>query len=449
MSDGSLSRTAAARAVAAVIGAGQTLERALEALERGRDGAAPEGPERAHARALAFGALRFGHRLKHVLAQLLGRPWEQHPPELQAILLVGLYQLEYSSTPPHAAVSTTVDATRALGQGRAAGLVNACLRRYQRERVELLARADGTLAARHSHPEWLVELLIRERGEATEGVLLANNEHPPLTLRANVQRITPGALADRLEAAGHRLHVSSYAPSALTLDRPLDVRELPEFREGLCSVQDASAQLAAPLLGAKAGMRVLDACAAPGGKTCHLLEEEPELQELLALDLDAARAERINENLARLGLKAAVRVGDALDPAVLGAARFDRILIDAPCSGTGVIRRHPDIKWLRRPADIQPLAARQEALIAALFPRLEPGGRLLYATCSVLKAEGSALITRFLARTPEAADVTESASLKLAGLPTPPAPGEPGIWLLPGIAGNDGFYYACLERRVR
>ena len=384
-----------------------------------------------------------------MLAQLLGRPWEQHPPELQAILLVGLYQLEYSSTPPHAAVSTTVDATRALGQGRAAGLVNACLRRFQRERTELLARADGTLAARHSHPEWLVEMLIRERGEATEGVLVANNEHPPLTLRANVQRIEPGALADRLEAAGHRLHVSSYAPSALTLDRPLDVRELPEFREGLCSVQDASAQLAAPLLGAEAGMRVLDACAAPGGKTCQLLEEVPGLAELVALDLDAARAERINENLARLGLEASVRVGDALDPAVLGDARFERILVDAPCSGTGVIRRHPDIKWLRRPSDLAALAARQQALIGALFPRLEPGGRLLYATCSVLKAEGSLLVGRFLAATPEAVDVTESASLKLAGLPTPPAPGEPGIWLLPGIAGNDGFYYACLERRVR
>ena len=264
-----------------------------------------------------------------------------------------------------------------------------------------------------------------------------------------MQRVEPGALADRLEAAGHRLHVSSYAPSALTLDRPLDVRELPEFREGLCSVQDASAQLAAPLLGAEAGMRVLDACAAPGGKTCQLLEEVPGLAELVALDLDAARAERINENLARLGLEASVRVGDALDPAVLGDARFERILVDAPCSGTGVIRRHPDIKWLRRPSDLAALAARQQALIGALFPRLEPGGRLLYATCSVLKAEGSLLVGRFLAATPEAVDVTESASLKLAGLPTPPAPGEPGIWLLPGIAGNDGFYYACLERRVR
>ncbi len=447
MSDGTPSRAAAARAVAAVLGHGQTLERALEAGERGQT--ALGGSERAHARALAFGALRYGHRLKHVLQQLLGRPWEQHVPQLQAILLVGLYQLEYSSTPPHAAVNTTVEAARALGQGRAAGLVNACLRRYQRERGDLLARADGTLAGRYSHPEWLVEILIRERGEATEGILAANNEHPPLTLRANARRIAAGALADRLEAAGHALKLVPYAPRAVTLEVPLDVRELAEFRDGLCSVQDASAQLAVPLLDVAPGIQVLDACAAPGGKTCHLLEEVPGLLKLVALDVDAARAERIHENLARLGLEATIRVGDALDPAAFGDERFDRILVDAPCSGTGVIRRHPDIKWLRRPSDLPSLAARQAALIAALFPRLLPGGRLLYATCSILRAEGSGVIERFLSQTPEAVDVTESASLKLAGLPTPPVPGEPGIWLLPGIAGNDGFYYACLERRVR
>ncbi len=446
MSEGVDSRAAAARAVAAVIGAGQTLGTALGAA-RGARALAPG--DRAHAQALAFGALRFGHRLKHVLAQLLGRPWDQHAPELQAVLLVGLYQLEYSGTPPHAAVSTTVEAARALGQGRAAGLVNACLRRFQRERQTLLAGADGTLAGRLSHPEWFTEALVREQGEGAASLLAANNEHPPLALRANVLKTSASALADRLEAAGEAVRLVPFAPAAVVLDRPLDVRELAEFREGLCSVQDAAAQLAVPLLGVRAGMRVLDACAAPGGKTCHLLEAVPGLAELVALDVDAARAERIVENLSRLGLEARVEVGDATDPAVLAGESFDRILLDAPCSGSGVIRRHPDIKWLRRPSDLAPLAARQRLMLASLWGHLTPGGRLLYATCSVLEAECGGVIDAFLRETPEAVAVTESASLELAGLPAPKAAGAAGIALLPGIAGTDGFYYACLERRIR
>jgi 16S rRNA (cytosine967-C5)-methyltransferase len=214
-------------------------------------------------------------------------------------------------------------------------------------------------------------------------------------------------------------------------------------------VQDAAAQLAVPLLGARPGERVLDACAAPGGKACHLLETVPGLAELVALDVDPARAARITQNLDRLGLAARVVTGDALDPALLGGEPFERILLDAPCSGTGVIRRHPDIKWLRRPADIGPLAARQRELLAALWPRLAPGGRLVYATCSVLRAENAAVIEAFLAATPAAVDVTESASLAVPGLPPRPTPAGPGLVLLPGLAGTDGFYYACLERRAR
>jgi 16S rRNA (cytosine967-C5)-methyltransferase len=240
-----------------------------------------------------------------------------------------------------------------------------------------------------------------------------------------------------------------FAPRALVLERPLDVRELPAFVAGRCSVQDAAAQLAAPLLGACEGSRVLDACAAPGGKACHLLEEVPGIAELVALDVDPGRAARIRDNLGRLGLAATVRVGDALDPATCRGERFDRILIDAPCSGTGVIRRHPDIKWLRRREDIGPLAARQRQLLDALWPLLAPGGRLVYATCSVLKAENAAVVAGFLAATPEAADVTESASLALPGLPPWPRTAGPGLALLPGLAGTDGFYYACLERCAR
>jgi 16S rRNA (cytosine967-C5)-methyltransferase len=218
---------------------------------------------------------------------------------------------------------------------------------------------------------------------------------------------------------------------------------------GRCSVQDAAAQLAAPLLGARPGDRVLDACAAPGGKACHLLEEEPGIAELVALDLDPGRAARITDNLGRLGLAATVRVGDALDPAVLAGEQFDRILIDAPCSGTGVIRRHPDIKWLRRREDIRPLAARQRRLLDTLWPRLAPGGRLVYATCSVLQAENAGVVAGFLADTPGAVEATESASLALRGLPPLPAMAGPGLALLPGLAGTDGFYYACVERIAR
>jgi 16S rRNA (cytosine967-C5)-methyltransferase len=447
VSEGIASRAAAARAVAGVIGRGATLGTALAAAT---PGLAP--PERAQAQALAFGALRFGHRLKHVLAALLERPWERHAPELQALLLVGLYQVEYAETPAHAAVSTMVEAARALGQGRASGLVNACLRRFLRERAALLASADETLAGRFSHPEWLVARLAAELGKteearaALERLLAANNEPPPLVLRANALRISTEALADRLEAAGHRVHQVPFAPRALVLEQPLDVRQLPEFIDGLCSVQDAAAQLAAPLLAAAPGMAVLDACAAPGGKTCHLLEEVAGLGALVALDLDAARARRIDENLARLGLAARVEVGDALDPRTLAGRSFARILLDAPCSGSGVIRRHPDIKWLRRPADLARLAARQRRLLDSLWTRLEPGGRLLYASCSVLALEGPAVVAGFLAATPGAVDVTESASLKLPGLPATRTPGEAGLRLSPGIGGSDGFYYACLER---
>jgi len=445
VSEGSASRAAAVRAVAAVIGAGQRLDSALAAA--GAPGL--EAADRAHAQALAFGALRFGHRLQRVAAALLRRPWDGQPPELKALLLVGLYQLEYAGTPAHAAVSTTVEAARAVGQARAAGLVNACLRRFQRERPALLTGADASLAGRTSHPQWLVAALERDWAGAASGILAANNEHPPLTLRANARRITTAALADRLEAAGFTVRHAPFAPRALVLEPPVDVRTLPEFQQGLCSVQDAAAQLAAPFLAAAPGMRVLDACAAPGGKACHVLEEVPGLTELVALDIDPARAGRISESLTRLGLTATVRVGDALEPGVLAGQTFDRILLDVPCSGTGVIRRHPDIKWLRRPADLGPLAARERQLLQALWPLLAAGGRLVYASCSVLKAENATVVGGFLEDTPEAVDVTESVSLNLPGLPTQPATDEAGVALLPGIAGTDGFYYACLERCAR
>ena len=332
MSDGAASRAAAVRAVAGVLGPGQTLEATLATA-----GAAPGA--RALSHALAFGALRFGHRLKKVAEGLLARPWESQTPEVQALLLVGLFQLEYGDAPPHAAVSTTVAAARLVGEARAAGMVNACLRRFQRERAALLAAADRTLAGQASYPEWLVTAVKRDWPAEAWQVLEGGNEHPPLVLRANARQTTAAALGAELAAEGHATRTVPFAPRALVLERPLDVRELPAFVAGRCSVQDAAAQLAAPLLGARPGERVLDACAAPGGKACHVLEEVADLAELVALDVDPGRVARIRDNLARLGLAASVRVGDALDPATFPGERFDRILIDAPCSGTGYYKQ--------------------------------------------------------------------------------------------------------------
>jgi 16S rRNA (cytosine967-C5)-methyltransferase len=445
VSAGSASRAATVRVLAAVLGAGRTLE---VALAGDTDRGLTPGEQR-EVQSLAYGTLRFGHRLQKVAGALLRHPWEGQAPELQALLLLGLYQLEYAGTSAYAAVSTTVEAARRVGQGAAAGLVNACLRRYQRERAALLDAADRTLAGRSSHPQWLVRQLQRDHPEDANVVLEANNLHPPLVLRANARRTTTASLAERLAAAGHGVRTLPFAPRALILEPPVDVRGLAEFQQGLCSVQDAAAQLAAPLLAAEPGMRVLDACAAPGGKVCHLLEEVPGLAAVVALDLDRGRVGRIEDNLARLGLAATVVVGDALDPPPAAQGPYQRILLDAPCSGTGVIRRHPDIKWLRRAADLPALVARQGALLAALWPQLAPGGRLVYATCSVLTAENAAVVRAFLERTPGAVDVTESASLALTGLPQLPRPAGPGIELLPGIAGTDGFYYACLERAAR
>jgi 16S rRNA (cytosine967-C5)-methyltransferase len=395
-----------------------------------------------------YGTLRWHFRLLEVLRILADRPPEQLPPTLGALLEVGLFQLLSGETAEHAAVAETVGATRVLGHGRASGFVNAVLRRFQRERESILAAVDAGLAARTAHPRWLVEQLQRDRAGQAGAILEANNEHPPLWLRVNARRGDAAGYRQRLAEAGLDAEACPFAPEALKLSRPVDVARLPGFTEGDVSVQDAAAQLAARLLGARPGMRVLDACAAPGGKTCHLLELAPGLAEVVALDVDAPRAARIRENLGRLGLEAEVRTGDACEPSGWWDGRpFDRILVDAPCSGTGVIRRHPDIKLLRQPADIPAFVARQRDLLESAWRLLVPGGRLLYATCSVLKAENAVVVRAFLDGHGEAVEVTESARLFLPAQPPATGPG-PGLALLTGAADTDGFYYACLEKRA-
>lgn len=426
----------AARAITGVVAEGRSADEILRHAD--------SSSHRSAIRAIALGSLRWYLRLAPAVDALLSNPKGVADP-IRALLVATAHQIEYSRNVPEATVHASVDATRILGHGRASGLVNAVLRRFVAERATLLGRVDQRLPGRTAHPAWLVDSLAGAWPDLYETILEANNEHPPMVLRVDLSRTARADYLRELAAAGIAAEAPDWAGSALYLGRPANVETLPGFREGKVSVQDAGAQLAAPLLDAQPSMRVLDACAAPGGKTGHLLEHTPSLGELLAVDVDAARAARIEENLARLGRKATVRVADVRDPdAFADQAPFDRILIDAPCSSTGVIRRHPDIKLLRRPTDIAAFAAAQHEILRAAYRLLSPGGRLVYCTCSVLPAENEQVVARFL---------DSESSARVAA--TPPAvvlpPGhvrkKAGIQLLPGSeAGTDGFYYACLEK---
>ena len=405
-------------------------------------------------RSLCYDSIRWYIRLDTLLERLLSRPGQKLDPEIRALAIVGLCQLLYTDIPEHAAVAETVAATRLLGQPKAAGFVNAILRRCQREHAQLLAQIDRDPAIRSAHPRWLVERLRQDWGDRAAAILDANNQRPPFWIRVNRLRATAANYRTQLEDKQIGVAASAFEDTALLLDKAMDVGDLPGFDEGLVSVQDAAAQCAAHLLDPQAGDRILDACAAPGGKTGHLLELAPELAELTAVDVSPERLTRVTQNLQRLGLPARVLTGDAGEPSRWWDGQpFDRILLDVPCSATGVIRRHPDIKLLRRPEDIAALAVRQLQLLRSLWPLLMPGGRLLYASCSVLRAETTALVADFLADQPQASDVTQAvsatrlksvASVEMNG----PVTG-PGLRIAAGTAGMDGFYYAVLQKASR
>jgi 16S rRNA (cytosine967-C5)-methyltransferase len=341
--------------------------------------------------------------------------------------------------PSHAAVAETVGAARRLHKAWAAALVNATLRGFLREREQLLAALDTDPVSALAHPAWLLDELRAAWPQQWQAIAAANNVRPPMTLRVNPRHGDAAAWRTRLTTAGHPAATVAAAPSALQLDAPCDVKILPGFATGALSVQDAAAQLAAPLLAVRPGQRVLDACAAPGGKTCHLLESQPALAELVALDRSAERLERVRENLVRLGGTARLVAADAAEvDSWWDGKPFERILLDAPCSGSGVIRRHPDIKLLRRPEDLVHLAGEQQRLLRAVWPLLAPGGRLLYATCSVLPVENERQISHFLADYEEAEELPITAEWG--------HPRDHGRQILPGEAGMDGFFYALLQR---
>lgn len=425
-------RAAAARAVAAVL-SGRSLDDVLPTVE---ENLAPG--DRSLLRALSYGVLREHLFLATIAGKMLKSPLNDEPL-IAALLEVGLYQLRSMRVSPHAAVSETVDACEGLGAPQRRALVNALLRRYQRDGRALEMAAAEDPARRLSYPTWMVDAVRCDWPESWEKVLAGGNEQGPLTLRVNRRRITREDYASKLRAAGLEFREVPDAPDALILESGIPVDRLPGFAEGEVSVQDASAQLAADLLQLAPGLNVLDACCAPGGKTVHALERAG--LNMVALDSDATRLHRVRENLERLGLTAQLLAHDAgqLKDRWNGAL-FDRILLDAPCSGTGVIRRHPDIKWLRRFDDIPRMAAEQLRLLIALWPLLAPGGRLVYATCSVLAAEGEDVVRKFFMTQADAKHEAIEAEWGEAR--------KFGRRIAPGGA-FDGFYYACLRKAGR
>jgi 16S rRNA (cytosine967-C5)-methyltransferase len=427
-------RLAAARALAVVLNGKASLGSSLPPLlDR------VEQRDRGLAQDLAFGTARWQPRLALIAEKLLQKPFKAADRDVEALLLIGLYQLFYTRIPAHAAIGETVACVDKLKKPSLKGLLNAVLRNAQRDSESIIASLDRDPVLHSAHPRWLQKALKAQWPEQWQAICAANNAHPPLILRVNRRLGSRDDYLAELRRSGFAGEPCRFSRDGIRLLQACDVTSLPGFAAGLVSVQDEAAQLAAELLELAPGQRVLDACCAPGGKTCHLLEVEPALAGVVAVDLEEKRLVRVRENLKRLNLDAELIAADGRDTAAWWDGQpFQRILLDAPCSATGVIRRHPDIKLTRQAADIPALAQLQGELLDALWPTLEVGGILLYATCSVLPMENSDTIAAFLARTPSARELQISADFGLQ-----PAHGRQ---LLPQIDGHDGFYYAKLSK---
>ena len=427
-------RALAARALAEVALQGRSLRDVLaQTLPQ-----LAEARQRAFASSLVYAGTRGWLRWDAALPLLLRRPLPRRLARVRALLVLGLTQLEDLGTPAHAALDATVQAAEALGHGTQRGLVNAVLRRWLRERDTLLPRLEADAEARTRLPAWLLAAMAHDWPQQQDALVAACNQEASPVLRVNTARTTRAEYLERLAAAGIAAQAHPWIGSAITLAHALDVTRLPGWSDGLCAVQDGAAQLAALLLDARGGARVLDACAAPGGKTCHILEHAA--VQLTALERDPARAARVRENLQRLRLACELRVADATATAGWWDGQpYTHILLDAPCSATGVLRRQPDVRLHRRASDLPALRAQQHALLEALWPLLAPGGTLLYATCSILRMENAAQIAAFL-------DTHDDAVAQPIRLPAGRADGA-GWQILPGEGGLDGMFYARIGKR--
>lgn len=436
---GAASRAAAARVLARIRFDGESLRVVLPQLTDTHLTENPLAPrDRSLAESSVFAACRGLFRYEALLALLLQKPLVRSDAQVHALLLVGLTQLDALGMPAHGVVDACVGAARVLNKPRLAGLVNAILRRFIRERESLCTAITSNDEARCNHPRWLIDALREAWADDAERAMQAGNQQPPLWLRVNQRRIEVAAYADLLAAANIAYSTDPDVPNALCLPQAPAARSLPGWDAGLVSVQDSSAQRACLALRAQSGMRVLDACAAPGGKTAALLESNDDL-DVLAIDADPARLVRIAPALARLGLQASVVAAEVEHPDRWWDGRpFDRILLDAPCSATGILRRQPDIRWHRRATDIAPLVALQARMLAALWPLLSRGGRLVYATCSMLPAENAEQIDDFLATHADCQPLPLAAHFgRAAGR---------GYQRLPGDGNGDGFFIAVLAR---
>jgi 16S rRNA (cytosine967-C5)-methyltransferase len=433
-------RSLAAHAVARLLREGVTLDAALKDALVGAD--AKLYPS---VRSLAYGAVRGYFRHEAILGKLLSTPVRSLDFLVRALLSVALYELEDERTPEYAVVDAAVQTAKATDAARASGLINAVLRRYLRERKAVDAEIASRPATRHAAPIWLADRFRADWPVRWTQLLAASDSHAPMWLRVNSRLRTTAEYLGQLQQAGIGARAEERVPYAIVLDSPCDVHELPGFAEGVVSVQDLGAQCVAFPMALAPNQRVLDACAAPGGKTALIAEREPALKKLVAVDIDPHRLSRVRENLSRENLTAEVLAGDATAPAKWwDGAPFDRILLDAPCSGLGVIRRHPDIRLRKSPSDIDKLPALQGRLLTATWDLLAPGGRLVYVTCTLTRRENHDVIAAFLGSHAGASIVPAEA---WEGWPGFGEADEFGRQILPGEAGADGFYYAALTKQ--
>jgi len=424
-------RMAALLALSEVLDSKKNLSdsKALSALLDSRDNSL--------ARHLAYGVLRWLNALEWLATGLLKKPLKKRERDVQRLVLLGLHQLWHDQTASHAAINETAECARLLGKPWAVGLINAVLRRFQREREVFLDKLQET-EQRFAHPDWMLKEIKKDWSGHWQSILDANNQQAPLWLRINRQLADGASLKNDLKAAGFEVFIHPWAGDAIGISPAAPVANIPGFENGLLSVQDPAAQLARDLLDPRNGDRVLDACAAPGGKSAHLLESCPGIK-LTALDRSAQRLKQVNQTLERLSLKADTVVADAAQVEDWwNGEKFNKILLDAPCSATGVIRRHPEIKWLRNSGQVDAVVKTQARLLNALWPLLDTGGSLVYATCSVFQRENHAQIRQFLKQQKDAVAEMPAVEWGMAG--------SCGRQILPGEAQMDGFFYAVLRK---